>query len=60
MAVLKQKIDNERQELEFELDYQATLCVADRFEMMFERSRLISEQLEKYGHRKAFEIIKRK
>ena len=48
-----------KRELEFELDYLATLTVQERFEMMFRRSRQIREMLERHGHRKPAEIVKR-
>jgi hypothetical protein len=50
---------DEDRELEFELDYLATLTVQQRFEMMFERARLIQEMLERHGHRRPAEIVKR-
>jgi len=52
------KEDPER-ELEFELDFQASLSVQDRFTMMFRRSREIMEALIRHGHRKPVEITKR-
>ena len=48
-----------KRELEFELDYLATLTVQERFEIMFRRSRQIREMLERHGHRKPAEIVKR-
>lgn len=57
--VLKCDKDNEAKELNFELDYQLSLTTAQRFEMMFARSREIMEILVRNGHRKPFEIIKR-
>ena len=50
---------DEDRELEFELDYLATLTVRQRFEMMFRCSRQLQEMLEQHGHRKPFEIVKR-
>ncbi len=50
---------NEERELEFELDYLATLTVQQRFEMMFRRSRQLEEMLERHGHQRPAEIIKR-
>jgi len=46
-------------ELDFEIAYQASLTTAQRFEIMFARSRLIAEQLLRHGHRKAAEVVKR-
>jgi hypothetical protein len=50
---------DEERELEFELDYLATLTVQQRFEMMFRRSREIKELLERHGPRNSPEIVKR-
>jgi len=52
-------IDDEEKELDFELAYQLSLTTQQRFEMMFEKSRVLKELLIKHGHRKPFEIIKR-
>jgi hypothetical protein len=46
-------------ELEFELRYQRALTTAQRFEMMFSRSREICERLIRLGHRRPFEVVKR-
>jgi len=46
-------------ELEFELDYLCGLTTAQRFEMMFRRSRQIAEELLRRGHREPAQIIKR-
>ena len=50
---------NEDRELEFELAYQRSLTTAQRFEMMLRKSRAMAEQLERHGHRKPAEIVKR-
>lgn len=60
MPVYKSEKDNPKKELEFEIDYQLGLTTADRFKMMFKKSREITEILQKNGHRKPFKIIKRK
>lgn len=60
MPVYKSEKDNPKKELEFEIDYQLGLTTADRFKMMFKKSREIAEILQKNGHRKPFKIIKRK
>jgi hypothetical protein len=49
----------DERELEFELAYQRSLTTAQRFEMMFRRSRQMAEQLARLGHRKPTEIVKR-
>lgn len=50
---------SEEKELEFELDYQASLSMEERFEMLFKTSRIMVEQLLRHGHRKPVEIVKR-
>jgi len=50
---------NDDRELEFELAYQRSLTTAQRFEMMLRKSRAMAEQLERLGHRKPAEIVKR-
>ncbi len=50
---------DEERELEFELDYLATIPLQRRFEMMFWRSRQLQEMLERHGHRRPVEIVKR-
>ena len=57
--ILKLDRSDESRELEFELDYQLSLSVEERFQMMFQKSREIKEMLIAHGHRKSFEIIKR-
>ncbi len=58
--IYKSKNNDEQKEMEFELDYLLSLTVEERFQMMFEKSRIIKDILVRNGHRKAFEIIKRK
>ncbi|OIN98063.1 hypothetical protein COY52_03400 [Candidatus Desantisbacteria bacterium CG_4_10_14_0_8_um_filter_48_22] len=60
MPVLKTKLNNEEKELDFELKYQLSLTTEQRFRMMFKKSREMQEMLQKNGHRKPFEVIKRK
>jgi hypothetical protein len=59
--ILKVRLDeqDEERELEFELDYLATLTVQQRFEMLFRRSRELKELLERHEPRRSPEIIKR-
>lgn len=61
MPVLKVEPDgaSEEEELEFELDYLQSLTTAQRFEMMFRRSRQIAEELLRRGHRRPAQIAKR-
>ena len=56
---LGQDEQEEERELEIELDYQSTLTTAQRFEMMFAKSREMALELLKRGYRKPVEIIKR-
>jgi hypothetical protein len=60
-SVLKLDPDSvsEEDELEFELQYQRGLTTAQRFEMMFSRSREIGERLIRLGHRRPAEVVKR-
>jgi hypothetical protein len=51
--------DDEDRELEFELEYQGRLTSAERFEMMFRRSREMAEELLRRGHRRPSEVVKR-
>jgi hypothetical protein len=58
-SVLKLDEDDEERELAFELAYLRSLTTAERFDLMFRRSREIAETLLRHGHRKPVEIIKR-
>ena len=59
-SILKLEDDDQERELEFELEYQLSLTVKQRFRMMFQKSREMSEMLIRNGHRKPLEIIKMK
>ncbi len=59
-SILKLKNHNESQEIDFEIDFILSLDIPQRFEMMEEKNRMINMLLEKNGHRKTSEIIKRK
>ena len=58
--ILKTKKHNYKKELQFEIDYQQSLTLKQRFEMMFKKSNLMKEMLIKNGHRKPFAVVKRK
>ena len=58
--ILKLKKHNEPKEIRFELAYLSSLSYKDRLEMMLKASKYTLSTLIKYGHRKPFEIIKRK
>ena len=57
--VLKLNKHNERKEIEFELKYLKSLSVKERFELMFKKTKEMVDLLEKSGHRRPSEIIKR-
>ncbi len=57
--ILKLNKHNEEKEIVFELKYLTSLTTRQRFEMMFKKTKEMKRLLEKSGHRKAFEIIKR-
>ena len=58
-SVLKLDRHNEKEEFIFELKFQMSLTTSQRFEMMLKKTEEMKKLLEKSGHRKAFEIIKR-
>jgi hypothetical protein len=58
-SILKLENDDQDRELEFEVEYQLSLTVEQRFRMMFQKSREMAEILVRNGHRKPFEIVKR-
>jgi hypothetical protein len=60
VRTLKLGRHNEKKELQFELDFQRSLTTSERFEMMFRMSNIFKEMLIENGHRRPFEIIKRK
>ena len=57
--ILKLNQHDPKKEIEFELRYLKSLSTRQRFEMMFKKTRELVRLLEKSGHRKPFEIIKR-
>ncbi len=59
ISILKLDRHNEKAEITFELKFQMSLTTRQRFEMMRKKSDEMKRLLEKSGHRKAFEIIKR-
>jgi hypothetical protein len=50
---------SEDREMEFELAYQRGLTTAERFDMMFRKSRQIMEEMLRRGHRRPLEVLKR-
>jgi len=51
--------DDDIDELELELEYQASLTVDQRYKMMISASRTVLKMLIDNGHKKPFEIIQR-
>jgi len=51
---------NEEKEIEFELDYLASLTTRQRFEMMFRKTQEMLRLLKRNERRKVTKIIKRK
>ena len=51
--------DDDVDELELELEYQASLTVDQRYKMMISASRTVLKMLIDNGHKKPFEIIQR-
>ena len=60
MVILKLDKDDEEEEMDFELQYLASLSTQQRFQLMFKKTEEILALLKKRGYRKAPEIIKRK
>ena len=58
-SVLKLSQGDEAKELEFELDYLASLTFEERLQMMRQKSREMLRQMIEHGHRRPFEVIKR-
>lgn len=61
--ILKLEKDNEKKEIDFELDYLTSLTVEQRFKMMFKKSEEMKKMLadKRNGeYRRTFKIIKRK
>lgn len=58
--ILLLKKDNEKKEMDFELQYLLSLTIKERFLLMQNKSREMRNLLEQNGHRKAAEILKRK
>ena len=58
-TILKLKRHNTGKEIDFELRYIKSLSLKERFEMMAKKTKETVELLERHGHRRPFEIIKR-
>ncbi|MDD4893787.1 MAG: hypothetical protein PHW54_00535 [Candidatus Omnitrophica bacterium] len=57
--ILKLNGHNEKKEIDFELKYLRSLSVKQRFILMVKKTGEIVALLEKHGHRRPFEVIKR-
>jgi hypothetical protein len=60
MAILKLRRHNEDKEIEFELDYLASLTTRQRFELIFRKTRELLSLSKRNARRKVTKIIKRK
>ena len=59
-GILLLRDSNEKKEIEFELRYLSALSLEQRFSLMLEKTKELKNNLEKNGHRKTPQIIKRK
>jgi len=57
--VLKINHHDEKKEIEFEIKFLKSLSVKKRFNMMFKKTKEMMDLLEKNGHRRPSQIIKR-
>jgi len=58
-TILKLTDHDEEKEIIFELNYLLSLSIRERFQLMFNRNRELINLLEKNGHRRSPEIVKR-
>jgi len=58
-SILKLSQSDEEKELEFELNYLASLTFEERLKMMRQKSREMLRQMVEHGYRRSFEIVKR-
>ena len=58
-SILKLSQADEVKELEFELDYLASLTFEERLNMMRRKSTEMLRQMIEHGHRRPFEVVKR-
>ncbi|KPL00935.1 MAG: hypothetical protein AMJ91_02425 [candidate division Zixibacteria bacterium SM23_73_3] len=57
--VLKLDNHNEEQEIEFELSWLLSLSLQERFQLMLKKTKELIELLERNGHRRPTQIVKR-
>ena len=58
-TILKLSDSDEEKEIQFELDFLFSLSIHERFQLMLNRNEELLDILEKNGHRRTSEIIKR-
>jgi len=58
-TILKLTDSDEEKEIQFELDFLFSLSLHERFQLMLNRNRELLDILDKNGHRRSSEIIKR-
>ena len=51
--------ESEDREIEFELEFLGSLSTAERFELMFRKSREMAELMKAHGHGEASPMLKR-
>ncbi|MFA6434845.1 MAG: hypothetical protein WCW52_09135 [Elusimicrobiales bacterium] len=57
--ILKLSGHNDEAEMNFELKFLRSLSIKERFKLMSQKTHEMTRLLEKNGHRKPFEILKR-
>ena len=57
--ILKSDDHNEEKEIEFELSWLLSLTLQERFQLMSKKTKELIELLERNGHRRPDQIIKR-
>jgi hypothetical protein len=57
--VLKLDNHNEEQEIEFELSWLLSLSLQERFQLMLKKTKELIDLLERNGHRRPAQIVKR-
>ena len=57
--ILKLDDHNEEKEIEFELSYLLSLTLQERFQLMFKKTKELLDLLEKNGHRRPDQVMKR-
>ena len=57
--ILKLDDHDEEREIDFEISCLLSLTIQERFQLMFKKSKEVIDLLEKNGHRRPSQIIKR-